>query len=497
MTEEVEVYQNKKRIMASYGTREMFGQFITAAFGFNVLFFYEAVIGLQAWLIMIAFAIYSLWNAFNDPLIGYIMEKIKYRMPWERKWGYRRVPWMLIGAVPWLFTYLLIYMVPVEWYSTESALAANQFSIFFWYLLTIILYDTLLTLYDVNVISMYPIKFPGSNERRVVQGFGTVLGILGLVLAVLLPGFFITDTGSNVVIANSYFTAALFGIIIGFFFLLLILPGIWEDKRIRATYAQRKEVPESAEIESFFRESKKAIKDKRLMLKILFFFGYQVGGVMLQNSGRYIVTYILGGGELEFIIVLGSMLLGAAISIPLWVYLSKKIDNNKKLSVYAGFAMFITVVPMIFLPDGLMLPGVATVIWAISLFTFGIGVGGQWFMDPPMMGDVLDDHAARTGKRQQSIYYGFQAMFIRLGYAIIIIVIALVHILTGFDEGIPTLAQLMTTPNWQIAQFGIRLHSSIIPAIIVFITTLIFWKYFDLTPDKVKENKKRLKELGL
>ena len=128
MTEEIEIYQNKKRIMASYGSREMFGQFITAAFGFNVLFFYETVIGLQAIYIMIAFVIYSLWNAFNDPLIGYIMEKIKYRMPWEKKWGYRRVPWMLIGAIPWLFSYLLIYMVPITLFGTSEALEANQWN---------------------------------------------------------------------------------------------------------------------------------------------------------------------------------------------------------------------------------------------------------------------------------------------------------------------------------------------------------------------------------
>ena len=150
MTQEIDVrikekYENPKRIMASYGSREMFGQFITAAFGFNVLFYYESVIGLSSLYIMLAFTIYSLWNAFNDPLIGWIMERVKYRMPWEKRWGYRRVPWMLLGAIPWIFSYLLIYMVPLTWYNTRSDVANKQGAIFGWAVIPLLLYDTLLT----------------------------------------------------------------------------------------------------------------------------------------------------------------------------------------------------------------------------------------------------------------------------------------------------------------------------------------------------------------
>ncbi|MHA2183902.1 MAG: MFS transporter, partial [Promethearchaeota archaeon] len=72
----------------SYGSRELFGQWISAAFGFSVLFFYKQVIGLNAFYVALAYVIYSLWNAFNDPLIGWLMEKL--HMPWERKWGMRR-----------------------------------------------------------------------------------------------------------------------------------------------------------------------------------------------------------------------------------------------------------------------------------------------------------------------------------------------------------------------------------------------------------------------
>ena len=136
--------------------------------------------------------------------------------------------------------------------------------------------------------------------------------------------------------------------------------------------------------------------------------------------------------------------------------------------------------------------------WMISLLLFGIGIGGSWFIDPPMMGDVLDHLAVKTGKRQHAIYYGFQAFFIRFGQSLIILTIAFTHIFTGFVEGAKSLAELKAqSPSIDLALFGIRIHSAIVPAIFVLITIILFWKFYDLTPEKVAQNKEKLKELGL
>jgi Na+/melibiose symporter-like transporter len=43
---------------------------------------------------------------------------------------------------------------------------------------------------------------------------------------------------------------------------------------------------------------------------------------------------------------------------------------------------------------------------------------------------------------------------------------------------------------------GIRLLLGVIPALLVLIGTLIFWKFYPLTQEKVLENKAKLIELG-
>jgi GPH family glycoside/pentoside/hexuronide:cation symporter len=278
--------------------------------------------------------------------------------------------------------------VPPDWYGSAGIVEAHQLEIFLWYVISLCIYDTALTLYDVNVISLYPDKFSGLKERRTVQGYGTILGITGLVMAFILPSMLFIDT----FVAETYVQASTFSVVVGFFLFLLVIPGAYEDKKVRKLYEQRKEIKEAQHLESFLNSNFRVIRDKTFMIKAIFFFGYQVGAVMLQTSALYISAYLLDMGDDAIIFLLGAMLLGALISTPLWTYFAHKTNDNRKLSIYAGFALFITFLPMIFI-NGL-------IPWTITLLFFGVGVGGHWYVDPPTMGDVLDDVTVRTGKRQ-------------------------------------------------------------------------------------------------
>ncbi len=61
-------------IMASYGSKGLLIQWIQGAFGVYVYAFYEIYVGLDSISAATAFILFAIWNAFNDPLIGYIME---------------------------------------------------------------------------------------------------------------------------------------------------------------------------------------------------------------------------------------------------------------------------------------------------------------------------------------------------------------------------------------------------------------------------------------
>ncbi len=476
-----EVYEQSKLIMASYSSRELFEQWVMAAFGFTVFFFYEVVVGLNVILAALAYILYLVWDAINDPLIGYLMEKI--HMPWEKAKNLKRFPWLIISVVPWLVSYFFIYMVPLEWDPVKNP--NYNLPVFMWFLTTLCIYDTTVTIFDINVVSIYPDKFRGLNERRTTTGMGAVFGILGLALSAIIPPLFIT-TG----IRETYRTAAMITVLLGLIFFIFMIPGAWEDKKTRAHYQTRMEIEENQQVEPFFKTIKTVLTNRVFMSKVILLLGFQVAAIMLQTSAFYIVTFILDEEASGVTLILGAMLIGAIISVPIWVLASHRLNNNKKMSIITSIFMIIALIPLIFV--------VGMFGWIIALFLFGIALGGQWFSDPPTMADVIDDITVKTHKRQQAIYYAYQVFFIKLGQTLIAITFAIVHILTGFVEGASSLEELTArSPTPELALFGIRIHAAIIPAILIFITLIIFWKFYDLTPDKIASNKAKLEELKI
>lgn len=477
-------YENSRIIMSSYGMAQFFGQWITGPFGLFVFFFYEAEIGLNVVLCGTAFIIFSLWNAINDPLIGYLMERIK--MPWEKRWG-KRFPWILLISIPWLFSYLSIFLVPTNWYGTPQLVADNQWLIFAWFLITLCLYDTLYTLWNVNSNALYPDKFQNLDERRTATTIGTLIGMMGIVAGFIIPPMFVQNS-----FPETYRLAGWISVGLGMIFFLLMIPGVFEGPKLRARYQEYRMKAEELEREPFLKSVRRAVSDRRFMVKTIFFFGYQAGVALLQASAFYMVIFVLHEDSGFLSILMAFMLIGAFASVPLWGYFAHKVNNNKKLSLYAGLAMFITFLPIFFV-NGIPF-------YLIALFLFGIGLGGQWAMDPPTMGDVLDDLAVRTGKRQAALYYGYTLFFIRLSGTFQALVFIVVHILTNFPAGVQTYGDLVSAVGadnvfWPL--LGIRIHAALIPAIFVLITIFIFWKWYDLTPDKVAANQEKLKELGL
>lgn len=471
------VPRQSKGIMASFNMHQFFGQWLSGPFGMYVFIFYETQIGLNVGLVALAYIIYSLWNAFNDPLVGYMMTRI--HMPWENRWG-KRFPWIVLAGIPWAFTYLFVFMVP---FTLDPV--ADQWTIFAWLLGTICLYDTLYSIWYVNVWSMFPDKFKGQNERRTSSGVGTIIGMTGIVVSSVVPPLFI-----NFGVPETFRTQAWIMGAVALVILLFMIPGIREDEQTRAAYKERLIQMKQEKQDSFFKAAKKVTSNKRFMTKMILFFGYQAAVALLAASALYMIVFVLDMEAWFLSVLMGAMLLGAFLSVPFWIILSKKINDNKKISVYAGFAMFITFLPMLFVNE--------LISFILVMIFFGIGLGGQWFVDLPAMSDVLDDITARTGKKEEELYFGYQNFFVRLSGVIVAIVFAIVHILTGFVEGVSSRAELFVrSPTPELALLGIRFHTALIPAVLVLICTLIFWKFYDLTPDKVAANKAKLKQLGL
>jgi len=141
-------------VMSSYGVGKFLAEFFTGAFGALVFFYFEIELGLKTWMVTVALVIYSLWNAINDPIIGFLTEKPTFL---SKKLG-RRFPWIIFGALIWVFSFVLIFTVP-------QGIRGNDGAVFAWLVISICLYDTLYSIWEVNYQSTFVDKFRSHSAR--------------------------------------------------------------------------------------------------------------------------------------------------------------------------------------------------------------------------------------------------------------------------------------------------------------------------------------------
>jgi len=138
-----------------------------------------------------------------------------------------------------------------------------------------------------------------------------------------------------------------------------------------------------------------------------------------------------------------------------------------------------TTIPLMFIDNWIVI--------LLPIVLWGVGEGGYWTMIAPVLADVIDESVVISGKRQEGIYNGFLQFFGRLAILMQAASFSIIHIITGFS----------TDPYSDLSLFGIDLHFALIPGIIMLIGTIIFWRYYKLTPDRVKEHQERVIELKL
>ena len=133
------------------------------------------------------------------------------------------------------------------------------------------------------------------------------------------------------------------------------------------------------------------------------------------------------------------------------------------------------------------------------MILIGLGNGCIWTIGMPVLfSNAQDDFVVRTGRNQKGILVGTWAVLSLATAFIDELLITTVFTVTGFNPGIPDYATLAATPgiNVSLVLLGIRLLLGIIPAGIVLIGALIFWRFYPLTQEKVLENKAKLREMG-
>ena len=427
-------------------------------FSFLVFTFYYAVIGIRIELIVIGFIIWAIWNSINDSIIGYISDRTHTR------WG-RRIPYIMVSLIPLAIMVLLLFVPP------KSIGITNEFANFIYFLIIIIVFEWFFTMYDVNYTALFPELFITVNERTKANNVRQAFAIVGLIMAFVLPGLFISDY-SNPSSLGQY---QIFGIVT---MIIVIIPGL-----VFLKFSPR----EKAEFSEDYKKAPKFIVAFKTCMKSKSFLWYipaEVANWFVYGMLPAIVPlygkFVLGITDtLLLSLLLGVAFISSALFMTiLWKPLVQKIGPRKSwlISMTSWIVLLST---LLFISD--------YIIALIVFFLMGIGLSGSLYIIDIIIGDIVDEDEIKTGTRREGAYYGVNMFLMHLSTVAVFLVIGPVFIISNWEVFDPN----NITPE---IVFGLRSLMSIYPIIALLIAILVIYKYplDDDVLKKVKEQGERI-----
>lgn len=457
--------------IASYGVGKFLAEFLTGGFAALAFKFYETEMGLAPGLVALAIVLYSVWNAVNDPLIGFFTSR---RTRLSARYG-RRFPWIVIGTLLCPLFFFAVFSPPGIAASgtavgADTAALMSPLSIFVWFLVAICLYDALYSTWELNYQSIFPDRFRSAPERARAASISTLIGVLGIAAGAVVPTFIIRyGDPSSYRLTGLVFCAAAMALS------LLLWPGVRETPGMIARFIAQEEKRTSSP--SFFSQLARALGNRNFLAFILLYFFYQSATISMTASIHYVGNYLLGGKSTT--LIFAGMLSGALVSVPVWQFLLKKIDNRQVLLASAAIALGVFSLPLMVVQSYMA--------FTVAMAVWGLAFGGFWLVMTPALADVVDELVLESGARDDGVYLGFRAFAGRLAYAVQALSFWIAHELTGFNPAAIT----------GQAKLGIRIHTSLVPAILVFAGAVLFFAINRMNGEKARSIRERLSRRGL
>jgi oligogalacturonide transporter len=322
---------------------------------------------------------------------------------------------------------------------------------------------------------LYPDLLRSQKERTKVGAMNTIFAQIGTILGIFITPLFIVYGDPS-----TYIFAAFVVSIIGFIFVLLLIPGMKEDDEL--IQRELRNIEElKKDKESYWQVLKTTAKQKNFMAYVFMYMFFYTVPILLMSSLPFYTIYILrSDNPTTETLVAASFLIGAFVSVPLWLKIGRKY-GNRKAYIYGSFLCIFAFIPMFFVSD--------LVLSMIFFLIIGACMGAIWTLIYPGFSDVIDEIVVKTKKRKEGAYSGVRTFIGRLAFVIQALAFAIVHQVTRFKPGAET-----QEPS---ALFGIIFIMIGIPMFCMVMCFILIFFFYDLTKEKVKSNTEYLRNAGL
>ncbi len=443
--------QARSRLLWAYGLGDVGTGMGAALIGFYLLRFYVAA-GLPPWLAGLAYGVGRLWDAINDPIVGWLSDKTA-RHPWGP-----RVPWILWSAVP-----LGAAMAAMWWLPPWDNIGV-KFAIF---LLVSVIANSLYTCVNLPYTALAAELSSDVRLRTRLNTARFTGSILATVTAALLAGVLVRNLGD----ARTYLPA---GLVSGLIIAVTALLCGWGLLPVARTCRR----PESGQ-GTTRRVLQRVARNGRFVMVLGLYLLLWCGLQLMQAVSLFFLPVVLQVPETLSKLILLPFLLSSLLGLWLWNWVSHR--HSRLLALRWGGSLWACGCVMVMLLQpldaatgvlGSAANAVKLVALLITIVVSGLGAATAYLIPWSLLPDAIDVDPEKPAGQ----YSAWMVLAQKVCISAVIALLGVVLSASGYSEALAPAEQPAS------ALLAIRLCMGLIPAVLIVLGLVVMRRWPQTEP---------------
>lgn len=416
-----------------------------------LLYYYNTVLGISATFIGVLFMAARIFDAFNDPFMGIVVEKTNTKMGKFR-------PWLLIGTISNAVILALMYAVPKGVEGTGLLVYVS---------VAYILWGVTYTLMDIPFWSMIPAITQTGKDRENLSVIGRSCASVGFAVPTVLTMVIVPVLGGG----SERRGFAVFAIIIAAFFLIAESVTVLNVKE--KTRVKQETVSVLDMIRALF-------KNDQALIVVTAIIVFNASLYLTQQLAIYFFKYDIGNAELVslFGAVGGGVQIISMMLLPLFrtKFETKNILKGAICITIAGYLFM-------FILGALHMNNIVLLCIAAMIIFFGFGLATV--LTTIFLADTVDYGEWKNGQRSESVIFSLQTFVVKLASAVSALIAGVGLDVIKLDQD-AAVQSAYTTNGLRILMLGF-------PMVGLLISIIFFTKKYKLDEGMLKKITEELK----